>query len=115
MEVTKIQGFEHQKAEYLHAIGYLVDQVSYWKEYAEDMRHQVEDLGRTIDDCGEDNIALGKKYDEVIRQRNARDIQISEMMRVMRSIQDELQDSLTIETYNMLASVFDLELPFEEV
>ena len=115
MEVKTIHGFEYQKSEYLHAIGYLVDQVSYWKEYADDLRHQVEDLGNELDVCDE---ALNKSRADVkkiIDERNSRDIRINEMKRVMRSIQNELEDSLTPDTYEMLASVFDLDLPFEEV
>lgn len=115
MEVKTIHGFEYQKSEYLHQIGYLVDQVSHWKEYADDLRHQVEDLGHDLDQCDADLQQRKKDAQEVVRDRNIKEIKINEMKRVMRSIQDELEDSLTPDTYEMLASVFDLELPFEEV
>lgn len=115
MEVKTIHGFEYQKSEYLHQIGYLVDRVSYWREYADDLKHQVEDLGQDLDQCDAERERRKKEAQEAIRERNARDIRINEMKRVMRSIQDELEDSLTPDTYEMLAGVFDLDLPFEEV
>lgn len=114
MEVKKV-GFEVQKSEYLHVIGQLVDDVAYWKEYAQDLQTQVEDLGHDLDDCDKaraeyrDAELKAKKENLMLTNR------IESTRRTMMSIQDELRDSLAPETYEVLASIFDLDLPFEEV
>lgn len=115
MEVKKVMGFEIHKSEYLHLIGQLVDDVAYWKEYAEDLQDQVEDLGHDLDDCDKarkdnrDAELKAKKENLMLTNR------IESTKRTMMSIQNELWESLATETYEMLASIFDLDLPFEEV
>lgn len=114
MEVKKV-GFEVQKSEYLHVIGQLVDDVACWKEYAQDLQTQVEDLGHDLDECDQarknsrDAELKAKKENLMLTNR------IESTRRTMMSIQDELRDSLAPETYEVLASIFDLDLPFEEV
>lgn len=114
MEVKKV-GLEVQKSEYLYLIGQLVDDVAYWKEYAQDLQTQVEDLGHDLDDCDKArneyrDAELQAKKDNLMLTN-----QIESTRRTMMSIQDELRDSLAPETYEVLASIFDLDLPFEEV
>ena len=118
MEVKKIvdvAGYNNQRAEFLHMIGQLVDSVAYWKEYADDLRTQVEDLGHDLDDCDKarkesrDAELKAKKENLMLMNR------IESTNRTMLSIQDELRDSLAPETYEVIASIFDLDLPFEEV
>ncbi len=118
MEVKKIvdvAGYNNQRAEFLHMIGELVDSVSYWKEYADDLRTQAEDLGHDLDDCDKarkesrDAELKAKKENLMLMNR------IESTRRTMLSIQDELRDSLAPETSGVLASIFDLDLLFEEV
>lgn len=114
MEVKKIQGLECQKNEYLRLIGELVDQVAYWKEYAGDLQTQVEDLGHDLDDCDAARKELTdhelKAKREVLMLTN----KIDNINRTMRSIQSELSESLAGDTYEVLARLFDLDLPFTE-
>lgn len=118
MEVKKIvdvAGCDNQRVEFLYMINQLVDNVAYWKEYAQDLQHQVEDLGHDLDDCdaarkeSRDAELKAKKENLMLTNR------IESTRRTMLSIQDELQDSLAPETYEVIASLFDLDLPFEEV
>ena len=114
MEVKKV-GFEVHRSEYLHVIGQLVDDVAYWKEYAQGLQTQVEDLGHDLDECDEgrknarDAELAAKKENLMLTNK------IASTNRTMMSIQDELRESLATETYEVLASLFDLDLPFEEV
>lgn len=114
MEVKKIQGLECQKNEFLRLIGELVDQVAYWKEYAGDLQTQVEDLGHDLDDCDAECERRKKEAQEAIRERNIKNMKLEDINRTMRSIQSELSESLAGETYEVLAGLFDLDLPFTE-
>lgn len=118
MEVKKIvdvAGYNNQRAEFLHMIGELVDGVAYWKEYAQDLQTQVEDLGHDLDECDKARNEYRDAELQAKRDNLMLTNQIESTRRTMMSIQDELRDSLAPETYEVLASIFDLDLPFEEV
>ena len=104
--------------EYLEQIRRLTQDVAYWKEYASDLMSDRADLQSQLEQMGEQVDILSETQENNNRNECMLNMQICNMKRVIQSIQNELYESLTPETYEVLASVFDLdfqELPFEEV